>query len=66
MNKYKVILKTYVEADSAIAAMFSAHHKLDPLGDTQFQFECIDVHEYTNEGWKSSSEIVEIVERIYS
>jgi len=66
MNKYKVILETYVEAEEVLSALYKAHHKLDPLGDTQFQFEVIDVHEYTNEGWKSSSGIVNILERIYS
>lgn len=45
MNKYKVILETYVEAEDTLPALFAAFHKLDPLGDVQFQFEVIDVQE---------------------
>lgn len=66
MNKYKVILETYVEAETPLGAVFSAHHKLDPLNDVAYHFEVIDVHQYTNKGWESSSGIVEIVERINS
>jgi len=66
MNKYKVILETYVEAEEVLSALYKAHHKLERLSDTQFLCEVIDVHEYTNEGWKSSSGIVDILERIYS
>lgn len=66
MNKYKVILETYVEAEDALSALHKGFHKLDPLGDTQFQFEVIDVHQYTSEGWQSASGIVEIAERMFS
>ena len=66
MNKYKVILETYVEAEDSVPALFAAFHKLDPLGDTQFEFEVIDVHQYTSEGWQSASGIVEIAERMFS
>ena len=66
MNKYKVILETYVEAEDVLSALSKGFHKLDPLGDTQFQFEVIDVHQYTSEGWTSASGIVEIAERIFS
>lgn len=66
MNKYKVIMETYVEAEDVLGAMWKGWHKLNPLQDTQFQFEVIDVHEFTENGWESSSGIVEIVERFMS
>jgi hypothetical protein len=45
MKKYKVILETYVEAEDVLRAAFTANHKLDSLGDVQFQFEIVDVVE---------------------
>jgi hypothetical protein len=66
MNKYKVILETYVEAEDVLSAMWKGFHKLDPLGDTQFQFEVIDVHQHTSSGWESSSGIVKVTEKLSS
>jgi len=45
MKKYKVTLETFVEAKDNLRAMFKANHKLDPLGDVQFQFDVVDVVE---------------------
>jgi len=45
MKKYKVTFETYVEAEDNLRAFFAANHKLDPLGDVQFQFDVVDVEE---------------------